>query len=165
MLAKSKALKDAMLRFDATSVPAGLKMLIKAPISIIPLLTPLRVRINITAPCPLRRKACMAFVDGLVMVHDEGRASAGCIYWGPFLAWGHMQGRLMETSQFGFVAPYVEDFDDFQKVGNDGIEVISNTMATIGIYIRPRFPSHPQFCGKALAIKLMLAAVQRARLG
>lgn len=151
MIAKSKALKEAMLRFDTTGVPVGVNMLVKARVSIIPLLTPMRVRMDITAPCPLRRKACMAFVDGLVMVHDEGgRApSVGELYWGPFLAWGHMHGRPMDTNQWGFVAPHVNDFDDFQGVGNEGLEVISRTMATLGIYIRPRFPLHPQFCGKA----------------
>lgn len=147
-VAKSKALKEAMLRFDTTGVPAGVNMLLKARISIIPLLTPMRVRINITAPCPLRRKACMAFVDGLVMVHDDGGRAPGQIYWGPFLAWGHMQGREIDARQWGFVAPHVRDFDDFQSVGTDGLEVISTTVATIGIYIRPRLPLHPQFCGK-----------------
>jgi len=64
----------------------------------------------------------------------------GCIYWGPFLAWGYMLGKSLGVQQWGFLAPHMKDFDDFQRVGDNGIQAITVTLETMGISIRPKLP-------------------------
>jgi hypothetical protein len=92
----------------------------------------------------------------------EGQQGVGVIYWGPFMAWGFMLGRRMDHHQWGYVAPYVKDYDDFQSVGNDAIAVISMTMETLGIYTRPRPACASQLLSSGNIGRNALGALQLA---
>jgi len=89
-------------------------------------------------------KVCDQFLAGLLSKFAARPNQVGGIYWGPFLGWGYMMDVPMETRQWGFLAPVMKDFDDMQMIGNDGIQAISATLETMGIFVRPRFACCPQ---------------------
>lgn len=73
-------------------------------------------------------EACNLVLDGLLLKSDQGE---GAFYWGPALAWGVMEGRCLDP-RAPYAFPTFTDYLDYQRLGEDAVDVIERLMLDLG---------------------------------